>query len=93
MRVDYEIDDKTFDKGGFKVKGYSGIAWHVLGWELQETEETEWTGTKERTGNVVAVMIGDDRYFTFDPEDIIPLDDGTYCFECGQIGCFYGARE
>jgi len=41
----------------------------------------------ERTGNIICVMVGDDRQFSFDSEDVTPLNDGDYCSECGQIGC------
>jgi hypothetical protein len=39
------------------------------------------------TDRVVAVMIGDDREFTFDVEDLTALDRDEFCGECGQIGC------
>lgn len=40
-----------------------------------------------RTGQVVCVMVGDDRHWAFDPEDVQPLEREEYCGECGQIGC------
>ena len=87
MRKHYEKDDEAFPADAYTVKGSRGIAWYVLGWETEPTEDTEWSGTEERTGRVVAVMVGDDRRFTFDPEDVTPLPREDYCGECGQIGC------
>lgn len=46
-----------------------------------------------RTGKVVCVMVGDDRRFAFDPDDITPLDDLAYCASCGQIGCEHDGRD
>lgn len=87
MKPNYEKDEKTFSSDAYKVKGYGGIAWYVLGWETVPNEDTEWTGMEERTGSVVAVMVGDDRYFTFEPDEVTALNENEYCHECGQIGC------
>jgi len=46
-----------------------------------EPEEIE---NRER---VVCIMVGDDRKFTFDIDQLTPLEDDEYCPECGQIGC------
>ncbi len=89
----YETDDATFPVEAYTVDSYRGIAWHVYGWELEPTEDTEWDGIEVRTGKVVCVMVGDDRRFTFDPEDVTPLDDLDYCTECGQVGCTHDGRE
>ena len=83
----YERDDDTFPADAYRVDGHSGIAWYVLGWETEPTDETEWSGMYDRTGGVVCVMIGDDRHFVFDPEDVKPIDREDYCGECGQMGC------
>lgn len=77
----------------FKHPDYPGVAWRVIGDETAATEETEWTGIREPTGLVRAVMIGDDRPFAFDPDDLIELDDLDYCSECGQIGCGHDGRD
>lgn len=87
MKANYEEDQKAFPATAYKVHGYSGVAFSVYGWETQPTEETEWTGQEERTGKVVAVMVGDDRYFYVDPEDLTAVKDSEYCGGCGQIGC------
>ncbi len=92
--VNYEKDDETFDADAYKIKDdYDGIAWHILGWQTEPNEDTEWTGMEDRTGQVVCIMIGDDRKFTFDPEDVIPIDREAYCSECGQIGCCHDGYD
>ena len=83
----YEQDDKTFSADAYKVKGHGAIAWHVLGWDTEPDEDTEWTGQEVRTGNVVCMMVGDDRRFAFEPDDIEPIEREEYCGGCGQIGC------
>ena len=90
-RPNYDADDKAFPASAYTVAGYRGIAWHAYGWETQPTEDTEWDGIEERTGLVVCVMVGDDRRFTFEPEELTPLRDDDYCGTCGQIGCGHGA--
>lgn len=41
----------------------------------------------ERTGNLVCIMIGDDRHYTFEPEDLVEIAGQDYCGSCGQVGC------
>lgn len=91
--VHYESDDKAFPANAYRVDRWDGIAWHVLGWETEPDEDTEWSGYENRTGRVVAYMVGDDRYFTFDPEEVHALADLEYCAECGQIGCTHDGRD
>lgn len=93
MRKHYEADYATFNAGAYKVKGHGGVAWTVLGWETQPDEDTEWSGQEVRTGSVVAVMVGDDRRFTFDPDDLEPLKREDFCGECGQIGCAHDGLD
>lgn len=90
----YEEDDTAFPAEAYRAAGWgAGIAWRVYGWETEPDEDTVWSGYENRTGKVVAVMVGDDRKFTFDPEDLIPLGDLEYCAECGQIGCTHDGRD
>lgn len=35
----------------------------------------------------VCVMVGDDRPFVFDEQDIVLIEENQYCRNCGQIGC------
>lgn len=91
-RGHYESDDATFPHEAYRVRQYQGIAFHVLGWETEPDEDTEWSGQWARTGNALAVMVGDDRRHSVDPDDLAPLDDLAYCASCGQIGCAHDGR-
>lgn len=93
MQYEYEKDPQAFPADTYRERGGLAIAWRVFGWEIQPEEETEGAGSKQRTGRVVAVMVGDDRPFLFDPEDLEALPEGTWCVECGQIGCTVDGRE
>lgn len=85
--MNYETDE-TFDfDSSYTVDGYSGIAWYVWGWETEPDEDTEWSGYEQRTGRIVCTMIGDDRKFAFEPEELTILPREDYCEVCGQIGC------
>ena len=86
-RVGYVIDDQAFPADAYTTRDYPGIAWRVFGWETEPDEETEWTGLEQKTGKIVCVMVGDDRPFLYDPEDVTPLEREEYCGVCGQIGC------
>ena len=92
-RPRYEIDEKTWPANAYTVERYRGVAWRVYGWETAPTEDTEWDGLEERTGQVVCVMVGDDRRFTFDPDELTPLGDLDYCASCGQVGCEHDGRD
>ena len=104
-RPNYEIDETTWPAEAYSIKGYCGVAWRAYGWELEDVLEADFydeetdtliVGTEfveQRTGKVVAVMIGDDRRFTFDPDELTPLADLDYCASCGQIGCQHDGRE
>ncbi len=86
-RVHYEADGETFNAPAYKVRGWAGVAFHVLGWETEPDEDTEWSGIEQRTGRVVAVMVGDDRKHAVSPDDLTPLGEDDYCPGCGQTGC------
>jgi hypothetical protein len=89
----YEKDDETFPATAYAVNGWgAGVAWYVLGWETEPDSDTEWTGIEERTGKVLCVMVGDDRRFAIDPDDLTALDDEDYCGGCGQVGCCADGR-
>jgi len=88
MTRNYEVDNDRFHAPAYRMAGWgAGIAWHVLGWETEPDEDTHWSGCENRTGRVLAVMVGDDRRFAFDLEDLTPLKGSEYCRDCGQIGC------
>jgi hypothetical protein len=86
--MNYEQDNEAFPADYYHVDGWgAGIAFYILGWETEPDQDTEWSGYEVRTGNVLAVMVGDDYRHTVDPENITPLDSGQFCHSCGQIGC------
>lgn len=85
MKLDYEMD-KQFDGKYYQI-GKRDISWYVLGWEIESDNDTEWTGIKNRTGNVVVVMVGDDRHFSYSPDKLKEISDDEFCGSCGQIGC------
>lgn len=89
----YEADPETFDKDAYRVRGHEGVAWRILGWETEPDEDTEWSGIENRTGRVLARMVGDDVSFSFDPDDLIPLARRDFCGECGQIGCAHDGYD
>jgi hypothetical protein len=47
--------------------------------------EGEWIDNPD--GRVRAVMVGDDRIFLVDTENLTEISDEEYCSSCGQIGC------
>lgn len=90
-RRHYEEDGDAFPADAYRVDGYGGVAWYVLGWETAPDADTEWSGIEERTGRVVARMVGDDRDFAFDPDDVHAIEPESFCRSCGQIGCGHNA--
>lgn len=70
-----------------------GVAYHILGWETEPDEDTEWTGQEVRTGRVLAVMVGDDYRYAFDLDELTKIDRESYCGSCGQIGCTHDGYE
>jgi len=93
-RQHYEKDGATFDAPAYAANGWGrGVAWYVLGWETVADEDTEWSGEYVRTGKVLAVMVGDDRPFRFDEDDLKPVKREDFCGECGQIGCTHDAYD
>lgn len=84
QKIPYEADDVTFNAQAYRVRFYRGVAFWVMGWELDVDEAT---GASQRSGNVVAVMVGDDQHHSFSPAELTPVSRHEYCGECGQIGC------
>lgn len=66
-----------------KAADWSGIAWRVLHDNGEDA--------------VIAVMVGDDREFRLDRDDVTVIDEDGYCAGCGQTGppfCFgYGPQD
>ena len=92
-RNNYE-DATEYAEDAYKVDNWGkGIAFYVLGWETEPDEDTEWSGMENRTGNLVVRMVGDDRNFSVDPDDVEPLQPTEFCRECGQVGCGHAVWE
>lgn len=87
MKRHYEADPEQFPAPAYKVAGWAGVAFWILGWETEPDEDTEWTGQENRTGRVVGVMVGDDTRHVLDEDQLTPLTEEDYCPGCGQIGC------
>lgn len=92
-RRHYEPDEATFSAEAYTVEGYAGIAWRLLGWETEPDEDTEWSGCEERTGRVVAVMVGDDQPHVFEPDEVTALAREAFCGVCGQVGCTHDGYD
>ena len=91
-RLHYE-DAPEYAADAYTVASWgAGIAWSVYGWETEPDEDTEWSGYEVRTGKLVVCMVGDDRLFAVDPEDVAALADDAFCRECGQVGCCHDGR-
>jgi len=88
MRYRFETDNPDTYPDAVSIP-YSGIAvaWHVLGWQTEADEDTEWSGIENRTGRLVCCMVGDDSHHLYDPEDVVRIEREDYCGACGQIGC------
>jgi len=72
----------------YRVTGYGAIAWYVLGYETWRDEDYDWSGIENvNEDRVRAVMVGDDRVFTFDVEELEEIPEDSFCRDCGQIGC------
>jgi hypothetical protein len=91
-RPRYEQDGAAFPADNYRVQHYPGVAFYVLGWETEPDEDTEWSGYEVRTGQVLAVMVGDDHRYRVDPEDLTPLSRAEFCASCGQIGCTHNTE-
>lgn len=87
------------------AEGYSGIAFWIDDWakDIQEryAEYVEdgdsgevffgWEEVEVISDSIVeCYMIGDNKMFRFDIEDLTPIDVNDFCGSCGQIGCGHG---
>lgn len=93
MRTNFDEDTEAFPAEHYTVRGFSGVACFVLGWETKPDEDTEWSGYEARTGRVLVVMVGDDTRHSVDPEDCTPLAPDAFCRDCGQVGCTSNTYE
>lgn len=66
---------------------------HDTGEDIEiPTGEGEWVEQDESCGEVVVVMVGDDRKHKVGIEDLTPLAEDAYCGSCGQVGCGWGVH-
>ena len=78
----------------YRVTGYRGIAWYCEGPVMVRDEDYEWSGIEDPDPQMVRmVMVGDDRVFEVDVDDIEILGESEFCHSCGQIGCGHDVRE
>ena len=85
--------DTAFDNKTYRMRGYNGIAFYVLGWQTEPDEDTEWSGIENRTGSLLAVVVGDDHKYIVEPDDLTELDEAEFCNGCGQFGCGHGTKR
>ena len=60
--------DATYTAEGWSAR----IAWRAFAYETEPDEDTEWSGIENPTGRVLAHMVGDDREYAFEPDDLAP---------------------
>ena len=74
--MEIEKTMETVKPGSYvKVKNYPPIAWIVLRKSFVTPDK------------YVCVMVGDDRKFEIDFEDIIIINDDEFCRSCGDLNC------
>jgi hypothetical protein len=74
----------------YRVRGWRGVAFFLLGWSAEWSEpQEEWDDTELEPNydSVIAVMVGDDRRHVVDVGDLEALKEDAFCRSCGQIGC------
>ena len=83
-------------EAAYRHPDYPGVAWRVDNYKVERVYDgfPDWLYEDyeeiEDTSQVECHMVGDDRTFTFDTEDMVKLDEEEYCSCCGQIGCHWG---
>lgn len=75
----------------YRVAEYAGIGFYAYGYEAHPDEDTHWTGFEVPTGRIMTHMIGDDRPFAFEPDELVPVE-GAVC-SCGQLGCGWHGED
>lgn len=80
--VEFDFDAK------YTTEDYGGVAFYVTGYEKIRDEDYEWSGIEyENKERVTCIMVGDDRVFTYEVDQLTKISEDDYCPECGQIGC------
>lgn len=83
-----------FDRA-YSVDGYPGVAWWAIRYDTEQVMPDDpdcWSDdpadyTEVNYDMLVMRMIGDDRDFLIDVQDVSAISDDDYCDGCGQIGC------
>lgn len=88
------------------VKDKGGIAFYIHDWYKTERingyidwderadfessfVETDREEIVDKTKAIV-IMVGDDDEWVVDTDDLEPISEDDFCYECGQIGCGHG---
>lgn len=96
------MNDRHGEPPAFAVVGYSGVAFRALEWQYEVIDRGHFESDpddpddmgywfddddEQPTGKVRCHMVGDDRSFYIDPDDMTVLGEREFCHSCGQIGC------
>ena len=49
--------------------------------------------TDQYSDRAIVIMVGDDTEHDVDVSELVPIGEGDYCGECGQIGCSHSVWE
>ena len=90
----------------YQCKGFNGIAVRIAGYPQVWSADTvtcvdddgnEWEEEcggemvdDTDSGDVMIIMVGDDKKHRVSIDDLTEINEEDYCFECGQIGCGHG---
>ena len=78
------------------AKTYTEESWEYIGEGDTEDEANYLYNEPEQvvdTTRVIAVMVGDDRPFEVDVDELTLLPREDFCGQCGQIGCTHDGLE
>ena len=96
--VEFDFDSRYEIAGyngiAWRVTGYA-TEWTEESWEYSGEGDPEDEANYlynepeeiEDREHVRCIMVGDDRVFTFEIDELTAISDEDYCPECGQIGC------
>jgi hypothetical protein len=90
----HAIEKPWIERPAFKSAELNGIALRFDSYcggldNYNGYEDDEWEDGQELT-SAFFHMVGDDRLYEIEIEDIEILDDDEFCGGCGQIGCGHG---
>lgn len=89
-----------------RVKSRPGIAFYIydwykterisgfIDWDERSDFESDFVETSREEivdkTRAIVTMVGDDKEWVVDTDELEPLSDEDFCGECGQIGCQHG---